>query len=99
MRRATGGRDDDFHASSFGRGDKLGGGRRGAMSGEYSFFVRHTELSEDVAAVLHDVPIGLTAHDDGYHLLPLSQREPGLTVVVAQIDCHPDGEFLSLIHI
>src|SRR5689334_16884749 len=60
------------------------------MSGQHAFFVRNAELRERVGAMLHDVPIGLTTHDYGDHLLSLSESESGLAVVIAQTIRHAD---------
>src|SRR5512143_3883015 len=62
------------------------------MSGQHAFFVRDAELSQRVGAMFHDVPIGLTTHDYGDHLLSLSESESGLAVVVAQTVRHAYGK-------
>jgi hypothetical protein len=82
VRGASGRGDDYFDATAFRAGDKLGCRMRGAMGGENALFMGDAEPRENVAAMLHDVPVGFTAHNDGDHALvsywPWARVKPAL---------------------
>jgi len=66
MSGATGAGDDDFDPARLGRLRELDHPVGRAMRRDDLALVGDTELGQDVGRVLHRLPVGARAHDDGY---------------------------------